>query len=207
MASGDVFKITLKMTLDSVECRPGFYLIEGSGGGGLGPTRDAADHVAITLGAGWLTGFVQNLNLVAVQADDVQPAVAASYETNVGTVAGDVADDNPPAPQDSMLVTWQTGIKATIGNFAAHGRMYMPGIYSTGQISGFLTAPLLTAFNNAMQVLYDAYIADGSQYQMHVVSFNPGTNPRTIRAVQPVVNFICRNRVRSQRRRQAGVGI
>lgn len=207
MASGDVFKITLMMTFGAVECRPGFHLIEGGGGAGLGPTRDAADHVAMTLAGSPLAGFSENLHLHHIRAEDVQPGLAASYETDTGVLTGDIPDDNPVPPQDSMVVTWTTDVKRIAGVFAAGGRIYIPGIYSTGQISGFLIPELQTALGAFAQLLYDAYIADGTAYQLHVVSYNPGSNPRTIRAVNPITNYIVRNQVRSQRRRQVGVGI
>ncbi len=207
MASGDVFKITLMLELDAVQCRPGFYLVEGTHAPVSGPTQDAATAVVVALGGAPLAGLVQNLTLVGVMAEDVQPAVAATWTEAVTPLSGTIADDNPPPPQDTMLASFKTGLRGTLGNFATSGRMYMPGIYSTGQISGFLTPTLKTAFDAFLAFLGDTFVLDGTEYQMHVVSFTPGSNPRTIRAVNPVTQILSSNQVRSQRRRQAGVGI
>jgi len=207
MAEGDVFKVTLHLTLDAVECRPGFYVIEGAGGGAGNSRQVLADHVVATLGADPLNGFVQNLNLTGVQVDDIQPGTGATWLNPLVGIAGDIIDDNPPPPQDTMLATFKTAKKSTLGNYAAQGRMYMPGIYSTGQISGFITATLKEAFDDFLELIGDVYVLDGTAYQMHVVSFTPGSNPRTIRAFEPVTEIVSSNRVRSQRRRQAGVGI
>lgn len=207
LASGDVFKVTLELALDAVQCRPGFYLVEGGGGVGPNPVQNCADAVAAALGPNPLTGFVQNLTLNGVRVEDVQPATAASLSTPVGPSGGTIADDNPPPPQDSMLLHLSTGVRRSVGVFAAIGRMYMPGIYSTGQISGFLIPDLFTALGVFSELLAGPFVDDGTAYQMHVVSFNPGTNPRTIRAIQPVVAITPTNQVAIQRRRRPGRGI
>lgn len=207
MASGDVFKITLKMALGAVQCRPGFYLVEGTHAPVGTPTEDAAAAVITALGGTPLAGFIQNLTLEAVIAEDVQPGVTATTEDVIVPITGNIADDNPPPPQDCMLLRFKTGLRGTVGNFATSGRMYLPGIYSTGQVSGFLTGTLQTALQTFASLLDDVFVADGSEYQMHVVSFTPNSNPRTIRQINPVTSISLDNQVRSQRRRQAGVGI
>lgn len=207
MASGDVFKITLKLALGAVQCRPGFYLVEGNHALVDTPTEDAANAVITALGTTPLAGMIQNLTLQAVIAEDVQPGVTATAELPISPITGNTADDNPPPPQDSMLIRFKTGLRGTVGNFATSGRMYMPGIYSTGQVSGFLTSTLQGALETFVGLLEAPFVNDGSEYQMHVVSFTPNSNPRTIRQVNPVTAILFDNQVRSQRRRQAGVGI
>jgi len=208
MALGDVFKVTLRLSLDAVECRPGFYLVEGgAAGSGPLPVQACAEFVESTLGATPLTGFIQNLELSAIQVEDVQPGTSATVVLGTGAIAGTIADDNPPPPQDSMLITMRTGLRRTTGNFATLGRMYMPGLYSTGQVSGFLTVTLKTALDVFTALLGGPYVEDGSAYQMHVVSFTPNSVPRTIRALNPVTALETSNQVAIQRRRRPGTGI
>ena len=208
MAIGDVFKVTLQLALDAVQCRPGFYLVEGGAAPNSGdPVTDCAETVEAALGATPFTGLVENLTLAAIQVEDVQPAVAATVVLGTSAIAGTIVDANPPPPQDSMLISMRTGLRRTAGNFATHGRMYMPGIYSTGQISGFLTPTLKTAFDVFAALLGSPFVEDGSAYEMHIVSFTPATVPRTIRALNPVTSLVTSNQVAIQRRRRPGTGI
>lgn len=208
MASGDVFKVILEMSLDDVQCRPGFYLVEGSGGGGTDPVLDCANAVSAALGANPIAGFVQNCNLDNIRVEDVGPsAAAAQYSDTWATDTGTVADDNPPPPQDSMLIRLTTAKKSIKGVYATHGRMFIPGIYSTGQVSGFLTPTLYTALGVFAGLLQVPFVDDGTAYQMHIVSFNPGTKPRTIRRIEPVTRVIAMNQVAIQRPRRPGRGI
>lgn len=207
MASGDVFKIELNMVYANQQCRPGFYLVEGAGGGVGPPCTVVAQHVVNALGAVALNGFSSLCVLTGVRAADVQPATAASeFVATTGVVAGDQADDNPPAPQNSMLIQWHTAKKGGKGVFAARGRSYIPGIYSTGQISGFLITALQDALSGFASKLAAEYITDGTAYQMHCVAFNPGS-PRTVSIIEPVVGFSLDNQVDIVRRRRPGRGI
>lgn len=207
MASGDVFAIQLHFTFAGQECRPGFYLIEG-GGGGAGPAcQVVADHVYTALGADPITGFSGATTLHAISAQDIQPRTNASFKRDLSPVfVGDVADDNPVPPQDSMLVRWLTAKKGGKGVFNQRGRTYVPGIYSTGQISGFLISDLQDALSSFASLLATPYIDDGTDYQMHCISFNPGS-PRTIKGFEPVVGFTIDNQVDIIRRRRPGRGI
>lgn len=208
VASGDVLAIKLHMTFAGQQCRPGFYLVEGGGGGDPSITRGAALHVSSTLGAGCLAGFSSALTMEGVEAQDVQPGTTPSYlDHHVTFAAGGIADDNPVPPQDSMLIQWLTEFKHGKGKFATRGRTYMPGIYSTGQISGFLITELQDALSAFSSLLFGAYVADGTIYQMHAVAFTPHSNPRTIAAINPIVSVGIDNVVAIQRRRRPGRGI
>lgn len=207
MPSGDVFAVKFKMTFAGQECRPGFYLVEGGGALGTTPTFACANHVATALGADPLVGFSAALAITGVIVTDVQPGTAATAEVSMAPgTTGDIADDNPVPPQDSMLIRWLTGKKPGKGIFAARGRSYIPGIYSTGQISGFLIADLQDALSAFASLLAAPYIADGTAYQMHAVAFNPGT-PRTVKIIEPVTGFTIDNVVDIVRRRRPGRGI
>lgn len=208
MATGDVFAVKLQMTFAGQKCLPGFYLIEGTGTGGTDPVQDCADRVtAVILDGVGLTGLSAALSLTGVQAQDVQPGTSRSRATVVVGQVGDIADDNPVAPQDSMLIEWTGSLKGGKGKFARRSRTYLPGIYSTGQISGFLIPDLQDALSAFASQFFDAFVTDGTDYQMHNVAFNPGTNPRTVKEVNPVTAFAVDNVVAIQRSRRPGRGI
>lgn len=207
MPTGDVFKVTLDISLDSVECRPGFYLIQGVTDDGGDPVGACIGAVNSALGATPLAGFVANATLHSITAADIQPGTAASQTFVIAPHSGTIADDNPPPPQDSMVISLRTAMKMSKGIFASHGRIYMPGIYSTGQVSGFLTEDLQDALLVFTNKLVLPFVQDGSEYQMNVISFTPGSHPRTIRAVNPVTAMRPSNQVGIQRRRRPGRGI
>lgn len=206
MASGDVWKILLNGKWGSVETRPGFYLVEGSGGVGPNPSQNVSTSVEAALGVTGLEGFSDQYSITGATVIDVQPGLLPTQIHGWATVTGDVVDANPLPPQSAGVISWKTGVKGSVGVFAAAGRMYMPGIPQTGQISGFLQATFQNALSAFAQQLYDAYIADGTAYQMHVVSLTPNSSPVTVRAINPVTDFSINNVVRSQRRREFGVG-
>jgi len=206
MATGDVWKVTLDMTWGSVHCKPGFHLVEGAGGGGLVESQNVADAVIAALGADPLAGFSEQLSLLSVIIADAQPGTRPTITYPTALAQGDSADPNPLPPQSAAVISWQTGIKASTGMFAALGRTYMPGIPGNGQISGFLSAPFQAALSAFASLIFDPFVTDGTAYQLHVVSYTPNSKPRTVRAINAVTSFTLNNIVRSQRRREVGVG-
>jgi len=208
MASGDVWRVTLECAWGSIQCQPGFHLIEGAGGAGVNPAQDVADSVAAALGADPLNGFSDQCYINNLRIEDCQPGLLPTQVFPLAPVAqGTVADLNPLPPQSAAVISLKTGVKGATGVYATAGRMYMPGIPQTGQISGFLQATFQTALSVFASLLFAAYVDDGTAYQWHVVSYTPGSVPRTVRAVNPVTSFSINNVVRSQRRREYGVGI
>lgn len=207
MPSGDVWKVNMKMLWGTVECRPGFYLIEGGGGGGVNPSENVSLAVEAAFGAGALTGFSDQLAWVGNTIIDIQPGVLPTQDWDFLSAAiGTVADVNPLPPQSAGVISWKTGVKGSRGVFAAAGRTYMPGIPQNGQISGFLEGTFQVSLQNWAQALVDAFVLDGTAYQLHVVSLTPNSIPVTVRAINPVTGFSINNVVRSQRRREFGVG-
>lgn len=206
MASGDVWKVLLNGKWGSVETRPGFYLVEGTGGADPNPSTNVSNSVEAALGVSGLEGFSDQYSILGCTVIDIQPGVLPTQIHGWGTLVGDVVDANPLPPQSAGVISWKTNVKGSVGVYAAAGRMYMPGIPQTGQISGFLQASFQAALGAFAQQLYEAYIADGTAYQLHVVSLTPGSSPVTVRAINPIVDFTINNVVRSQRRREFGVG-
>jgi hypothetical protein len=193
--------------LDAVECRPGFYLVEGGGGPDPDPATNVANAVFSALGSDPLDGFSDHCSLTAIEVQDVQPATRASLVAPYGTPkVGTVADDNPPSPQNSMLVHYQSNLKRGKGVFAQAGRIYVPGIYSTGQISGFLVTGLFDALSAFQSLLYVPFVTDGTAYAMACVAFNAGS-PRTVKALNLVVSMVPENQTAIIRSRRPGRGI
>lgn len=206
MASGDVWKVNLEADWGTVQCRPGFYLVEGAGGGDPDPSVNVANSVEATLTSGALTGFSDQLSILGLTIINIQPGTIPTKSIPIATIVGTVVDANPLPPQSAAVISLDTAVKPVVGAFAAQGRIYMPGIPQTGQISGFLQAGFQAALAAFGQKLYDAYVADGTAYQWHIVSLTPGSSPVTVRAINPVTDFRVNNVVRSQRRREFGVG-
>ena len=208
MASGDVFAIKLHMTVSGQQARPGFYLVEGSGFGSVNPCEGAASAVDFALGGAALDGFSAACSLEAVEAQDIQPRTNRTFVRPLfAPIVGTEADANPVPPQDSMLIEWTTALKGGKGLYARRSRTYVPGIYSTGQLSGFLIADLQNALSAFASKIFDVFVTDGTQYGLYAVAFNPGTNPRTIREINPIVAFAVDNVVDIQRSRRPGRGI
>lgn len=208
MASGSVYAVKLHMTYSGVQCRPGFYLVEGAGNGDANGTRGCAQHVTDILGPTSLAAFSAALTMESAEAQDVSPGTERSWVVPVsGATAGAITDANPPPPQDSMLVQWLTAEKGGKGLVARRSRTYLPGIYATGQISGFLTPTLVDALSAWASLLFDQYVSDASDYQMHAVAFTPGSNPRTVQEIRPIADFSIDNVVAIQRSRRQGTGI
>src|SRR5256885_9895116 len=104
MPTGDVWAVKLHMEFAGQQCRPGFYMIEGSGEGSTVPAFGAAFHVLNLIGVDGLTGFSSSLSLLGVEAQDVQPGTSRSAFVGVGVpTAGDGGDDNPLPPHESTL--------------------------------------------------------------------------------------------------------
>ena len=207
MASGDVWKVLLNWRWGTVECRPGFYLVEGAGGAGPNPSENVAVKVEAALGASGIDGFSDQSQITALTVIDIQPGLLPTQVWPVTPIVGTIVDANPLPPQSAAVVSLQTGVKGSVGVFAAQGRMYLPGIPQVGQISGFLQAAFQTALDAFVAQLFADFVTDGTAYQWHVVSLTPGSSPVSVRAINPVTGTTNNNVVRSQRRREYGVGI
>lgn len=208
MPTGDIFACKLRMEFAGQQCRPGFYLIEGSGGTDPNPLRAAGIAVNDALGVTALTGFSASTKYAGVDVQDVQPAMAASQSVLLAApLVGDIADDAPLPPQDSMLIRWITDFKGGKGKWATRSRTYVPGIYPAGQNSGFLVEAMQLTLQNFADLLGAAFVTDGTAYQMHAVHFLIGSIPRTIDTINPITSWSIDNVVAIQRSRRPGRGI
>jgi hypothetical protein len=194
------------MDWGGVKCRPGFHLIEGGGGADPDESLNVNAAVSAALGADPLAGFSAALTLVALVVEDIQPGTRPTVTYPYALAQGDHADDNPLPPQSAGVISVNTAVKPITGAFAAQGRIYMPGTPADGQISGFLQSAFQGVLSAFASKIFDVFVTDGTAYQWNIVSYTPGSKPRTVRAFNPVTSFSINNVVRSQRRREVGVG-
>jgi len=204
MATGDVMRIAIKGKIQGEDWETTFGLVEGSGGVTADPLADAAHNVITALGATPLAGFTDQVTITSVQATDVQPGTKSAVEVPlVAPIAGDGTEDSLPSIC-ALVVQWHTALRGP----ANRGRMYLCGLPEGTATGGFWTSDALDPASAFASLLFDKYgPADGSEYQLNVLSYVPGSSPRALRAAVPIVSFTLANTVKSQRRRGVGVRI
>lgn len=204
MATGDAMKMAIKGLIQGEPWEVTFGLVEGAGGITADPLLDACNHVIATLGATPLAGFTDQVTIASVQATDVQPGLKSAVEVAVSPPkAGDGTEDSLPSIC-ALVVSWHTALRGP----ANRGRMYLCGLPEGTATGGFWTSDALDPASAFASLLFDAYgPADGTDYQLCVLSYVPGSSPRALRAAVPITAFTLANTVKSQRRRGVGVRI
>jgi hypothetical protein len=202
MALGDVFRVALAGMVGTEPWMTTFGLVEGSGApGGPNPLQDAAAAVATALGGSPLVDFSNAMTITDIIVQDVQPGTAGSSHNPVAFTGS--GTDPIVAPQDAVVISWRTALAGP----ANRGRMYIPGVPSNGAINGYVQGAWQDVISAFASLLFDPFAADGTDYQLNVLSYTPGSSPRTLRAAVPITSFSIDNTVKSQRRRGVGVRI
>lgn len=202
MALGDVFRVALAGVVGLEPWMTTFGLVEGTtGGGGTNPLADAAAAVAAALGADPLAGFSSELSIREILVSDVQPGTAGTVHLSYNAF-GD-STEWIIAPQDAVVISWKTALRGP----ANRGRMYIPCVTVSGATNGYVQATLQDLVSGFASKLFDPFAADGTAYQLNVLSYVPNSSPRTLRAAVPITSFSIDNTVKSQRRRGVGVRI
>jgi hypothetical protein len=204
MATGDVFHIALAGTYNSEPIQMTFGLVEGTGGGGPDPLADAAAAVDAALGGttAALAGLSTGLAINQIIVHDVQPGTAPREIVNVGPHPGAASGDSLPGIC-AAVISWRTALRGPMNR----GRIYVPGILTSDAEIGYLNSDGLDSVSGFASLLFDVFVTDGTAYQLNVLSYVPGSHPRTLRAAVPVLSFSVDNEIKSQRRRGAGVRI
>lgn len=110
-------------------------------------------------------------------------------DTTPGTVGGD------PLPlQNAAVITWRTGIAGR----SYRGRTYMPGLTEGHQSMGILDSTIMTALGNYGGIYLSSNVFT-NDYVLGVYS-------RKLSHIQNVVSFTVQPYVKTQRRREIGVG-
>lgn len=202
MATGDVYRIGIEWSLNAqARALTTFGLVEGTGLGGPNPMADVASSVEEALGPTPVEAWPATTQLTAIVVSDVQPATRGGYRLPLSGLAGTVVADALP-PQDAIVVSIFTGLKGKANN----GRMFLPPMSETLQVSGFWSQDAIDPASGFFSRLYDKFVNDGTEYQMHVLSYVPASSPRVLRAAVPVTAFTIDNVVRTMRSRQNGRG-
>ena len=204
MASGDAMRMSIKGLIQGEPWEVTFGLVEGAGGITADPLADACNNVIAALGATPLAGFTDQVSITAVQAQDVQPGTKSAVQVDLpAPILGDGTEDSLPSIC-ALVVQWHTALRGP----ANRGRMYLCGLPEGTATGGFWTADALTPASAFASKLFDPYgPLDGTDYQLSVLSYVPGSSPRALRAAVPITAFTLANTVKSQRRRGVGVRI
>lgn len=208
MASGDVMRVALSGVLGSEPVMVTFGLVEGAGGPGTNPLANCAAAVEAALGGAGadITGFSEQWFINQILVGDVQPGTRPQFKLACSHL-GTETDPHPMPPFVTINIQWQTDLKATRTGPKNRGRMYLPGGISTTQNSGFWTADMIDPASGFASLLFDQFVTDGTDYQLNLLSYVPGSHPRALRAATPITSFTIDNIVRDQRRREVGVRI
>lgn len=204
MATGDVMRMAIKGKIQGEDWEITFGLVEGSGGITADPLADACNNVIAALGATPLAGFSDQVSIVSVQATDIQPGTKSAVEVPLAVPkTGDGTEDTLPSIC-ALVAQWHTAGRGP----ANRGRMYLCGLPEGTATGGYWTADALTPASAFVSKLFDPYgPLDGTDYQLNVLSYVPGSSPRALRAAIPITSFTLGNTVKSQRRRGVGVRI
>jgi hypothetical protein len=204
MAAGNVYRLVVRARQFGSEMLNVMHFREKSVGGG-----DAA-HLAFLfrsqLDASWRNVAHTSIIFEAVQvtpmipfgggpAEDTWPANAAG--TNSGT--------GGPHPASCAVLTLYTSL---IGR-KRRGRIYIGGIPSNLVANGLWSGPMITNLNTIRTALLGRYGPTGDTiYELGVWSrlIAGPTPPYPASAFEPITSIAVRSQVRSQRRRQVGVG-
>lgn len=202
MATGDVMRVTLVGSLSGEPTNFTFGIVEGAGSGSdPNPLVNLAQDVATNVVPGFLTGFSVNQMIHEVVVSDVQPGTAGAVHIGVAE-QGDVNEDNAPQVC-ACVVSWQTLLRGPMNR----GRMFLCGLLHSHTISGYWMSDGQDVASAAASKIFDPYGADGTNYQLNVLSYVPGSSPRALRAAVPITGFHIVNTIKVQRRRGVGVRI
>jgi len=158
-----------------------------AGSNAQGVAEDFSDLGAASAYLNVLPSSVVLEDITVTKLDDMTQGTHV-ISTN-GTVSGDVCP-----PQDSAVITWRTSM---VGR-RYRGRTYVPCIPESAQQFGVLTAPHQSSLEDLADALVNGW-ADGMGGSL--VVFHKDLNTST-----DIINWIVRATIRSQRRRQLGVG-
>lgn len=202
MATGDAMRVTLVGECAGEPVNLTFGIVEGAGSGSdPNPLVNLANDVATNVVPGMLTGFNEFFSLFEVVVTDVQPGTAGAVHVNVNE-AGDVTGDMSPQ-LCACVISWSTALRGP----ANRGRMFVPGLPRDTIQQGYWSSAGQDVVSAFASKIFDPYAADGTNYQLNVLSYVPDSSPKALRAAVPITGFHIVNRIKSQRRRGVGVRI
>jgi hypothetical protein len=209
MAVGDIAKLEIQFTYGAQLIRPGLHFQVAEG-----------NQVLSTLISSWrgscetamLAAMGSNIQLTGYDAVDVRPGLLATRHEEVAPpLTGATAGDLLP-PQDAVLMSFKTDSKSP----RARGRIYWPGMTETDSFNGGVDAPGVAKWDALIAAMTANYIGTTPVSGWRLVNFSgeqlkapkppPVFVPREGDVITPVNNIVLDTIIRSQRRRQIGVG-
>jgi len=209
MAVGDILKLVIHLRHNGNTYTPGMHF----------QVAEANQNQA-TLISSWrgtcespmLNAMSGSVTLVSYDAIDVRPGLLATRKEELSPPANGFITGDMAPPQDCVLFTFQTGAKSS----RARGRVYWPGLAESHQIAGLLEAGGSGAWTVLVTAITANYLGTTPVSGLRLVNFSPEAltapppppafKPRVGDMITPVTNVVLDTVVRSQRRRQVGVG-
>ena len=210
MPTGDILRATIVGTFCGEPVNVGLGFISNSGLETWAEESQAlATSVIDTLGlipagGAYLAPLSVQYKVNNVRIQDLNPGLGAGLEYNVGNVGGNTTDDAMP-PNDSLCVTWKTGLKGV----ANRGRSYLTGFAEDSANGGYWIEEIQAWANDDFAgALLAAYGPEGTgNYTLAVVHTMAGGSPVVPPTATPIVSAVIHNEVRTLRRRAVGVRI
>lgn len=211
MPAGDVYKVRTRGTLRGQRVEFGVHLVQTTAAGGA---QDLAGSWVATIMPLVTAATSAEVNWDDVLVADTKTVAQGGLESfvlgltqpNPGLITGDCMPG-----QNAVVVSWRTGIKGG----RRRSRFYVPGISETNHAGGLVTGSQLAAVQALAQGILNAYGPGGAEpdYGLRVWSPEDVTpppvrpfKPRPGVQITPITSFQIDQRIRTQRRRQIGVG-
>lgn len=208
MAALDVYRVVIRGRLFGSEIDNVLWFRERSGSSvGSGNNSAAlAANVRTGIDANWRAVASTSMFYEAVQATRMIPyGDGPTEDAWAANTAGTAGASTAVHPQSAGVLTLYT---SKIGR-SRRGRIYLAGFPGSNAASGLWTAGTLTGMTSIATTLTTRYGPSGSQaYELGVWSkLIAGPDPPFVTtAFEPITSIAVRSQIRSQRRRQVGVG-
>lgn len=204
MATGDVFQVAIVGTYEGEPVQMTLGLKEVAGGGGGDAMLNAAAAVNTALGGGTVTipGLSHYLSITSLIVTDVSPGVRSRKIVAVGPHVGAVNGNGFPGTV-AAVIGWETDLRGP----SNRGRIFVPAVLIADEFLGQLAGSGPAHITAIANLFFTPFVTVGTAYRLCVLSFVPGSSPRTLRAAVPVVGFHVDLNLKTQRRRGLGVRI
>lgn len=207
MSAGDVYKLRIHQRLFGGEVINVLHFREASSHVSANASqiladdfRTSQDTVLRARASGQM--FYEYVEVERILPYGDGPATSLWAANTTGTASGTVH----PHPAAAEVVTIYTG---SIGR-AHRGRLFLAGALANSQASGLWTSAQTTLTRNLINSIYARYVTDegltGWRWGVWSRSIGGQTPPFDPAGFTPATGFAIRSQIRSQRRRNVGIG-
>jgi hypothetical protein len=203
MAVGEVWKVNTHILHQGQHCQFGVHYRFKTA---LADPEDLLQDHQGAVEASVIASLGTDAELTHYTADQRSPGTAEGYERLLEPVPAGTGTSVGLPPQDSAVFSLHTGQKSR----RRRGRFYFPAIPADQYLDGRIEAAQMNQYEGLAQALIVNFGPAGINADYELVTFSPEdltadpARPGTI--IQPVTRITVDNVVRSQRRRQIGVG-